>query len=149
VYQHFLHFGPGRQRVAGPGLRFRRGRSHQVNISYGFFPASKAAGRIELADERTFGAQGGAIAAFARVTGVELARRRDLLPEEVTRSEELYYKVQFRRLIEKDPPIVNEPRRSVSFIRTTWDRFISADAIPDLYSEAGFHVDRLYYALGS
>ncbi|MDE2859663.1 MAG: hypothetical protein OXN94_17585 [Chloroflexota bacterium] len=96
-----------------------------------------------------FGAQGGAIAAFARVTGVELARRRDLLPEEATRSEELYYKVQFRRLIEKDPPIVNEPRRSVSFIRTTWDRFISADAIPDLYSEAGFYVDRLYYALGS
>ncbi len=96
-----------------------------------------------------FGEEGGAIAAFARITGVELARRRDLLPEEGTRAEELYYKVQFRRLIEKDPPIANEPRRSISFIRTTWDRFISADSIPDLYSDAGFYVDRLYYALGN
>ncbi len=97
---------------------------------------------------KIFGGQGGAIAAFARITGVELARRRDLLPEEGARSEELYYKVQFRRLIEKDPPIANEPARSISFIRTTWDRFISADAVPDLYNDAGFYVDRLYYALG-
>lgn len=96
-----------------------------------------------------FGAQGGVIAAFARITGVELARRRDLLPEEARRAEELYYKVQFRHLIEKDPPIANDPARSISFIRTTWDRFISADSIPDLYSDAGFYVDRTFYALGN
>lgn len=95
-----------------------------------------------------FGAQGGAVAAFARITGVELARRRDLLPAERSRPDEHYYKVQFRRLIEKDPPIANEPQRAFSFIRTTWDRFISADCIPDLYNDAGFYVDRLVYALG-
>ena len=98
---------------------------------------------------KSFGDQGGAIAAFARITGVELARRKDLFPDEGTRAQELYYKVQFRHLIEKDPPIANESKRSVSFIRTTWDRFVSADSIPDLYSEASFYVDRLYYALGN
>ena len=90
---------------------------------------------------------GGAVACFARITGVELARRRELLPDETTRADEIYYKLQFRQLIDKDPPIFNDTRRAFSFIRTTWDRFVSADSIPDLYSKAGFYVDRVYYAL--
>ena len=94
-----------------------------------------------------FGRQGGGIAYFARITGIELARRRDLLPDEETRADELYYKVQFRDLVEKDPPIENFPARSISFIRTTWDRFVSAETISDLYSAADFYVDRVFYAL--
>lgn len=117
----------------------RRQMPHGIDAEYIAFFLSASA----------FGEDGGAIAAFARITGIELARRRDLLPDERTRAAEQYYKVQFRQLIEKDPPIANEPARSISFIRTTWDRFISADSIPDLYSEAGFYVDRLYYALGN
>ena len=94
-----------------------------------------------------FPRMGGAVACFARITGVELARRRDLLPDEPRRRDDIYYKLQFRHLIEKDPPIINDTKRTISFIRTTWDRFISADSIPDLYSKASFYVDRVYYAL--
>ena len=97
---------------------------------------------------RAFSDAGGSIAYFARVTGLELARRKDLLPDEDRRTEEIYYQVQFRDLLLKDPPIQNLPARSVSFIRTTWDRFIRAETIADLYSRAEFFVDRVYYALG-
>ena len=94
-----------------------------------------------------FRGQGGVIASFARITGLELARRRDLLPGEGQRADDIYYKLQFRRLIERDPPIVNSSKRRFSFIRTTWDRFVCAEAIPDLYSRAEYYVDRVYYAL--
>ena len=96
---------------------------------------------------QAFGERGGSIAYFARITGLELARRRDLLPKETRRANDLYYKVQFRDLIEKDPPIENFPARPIHFIRTTWDRFVSAETISDLYSAADFYVDRVYYAL--
>ncbi len=96
---------------------------------------------------QVFGERGGSIAYFARITGLELARRRDLLPDESRNADAPYYKVQFRALIEKDPPIENFPARSISFIRTTWDRFVNAETISDLYSAADFYVDRVYYAL--
>lgn len=85
---------------------------------------------------RIFGEPAGGIACFARITGLELARRRELLPDEDKKAEEIYYKVQFRHLVIKDPPIRNVSKRSISFIRTTWDRFVSARAIPDLYRVA-------------
>ncbi|MYD09578.1 MAG: hypothetical protein F4X02_05980 [Chloroflexi bacterium] len=96
---------------------------------------------------KVFGPQSGAIAYFARVTGLELARRADLLPGEEQRATDIYFKLQFRNLVEKDPPISNVPARSISFIRTTWDRFISAETIADLYSAGDFYVDRVYHAL--
>ena len=66
-----------------------------------------------------FGDQGGMIAAFARITGYELARRADLLPGESRRADQVYYRIQFRRLIEKNPPIVRIARAgpSASFAR--------------------------------
>lgn len=96
---------------------------------------------------RTFGERSGTIAYFARVTGLELARRSDLLPDESRRLRDIYYKVQFREMVRKDPPIVNLPARSISFIRTTWDRFVSAENVIDLYDKGDFFVDRVYHAL--
>ncbi len=96
---------------------------------------------------KTFRECSGTIAYFARITGLELARRGDLLPDEDRRTNEIYYKVQFRQLIQRDPPIANLPARSISFIRTTWDRFICAETVGDLYSAADFYVDRVYHAL--
>ncbi len=96
---------------------------------------------------KTFRERSGTVAYFARITGLELARRSDLLPGEEKRAEDIYYKVQFRDLIQKDPPIANYPARSISFIRTTWDRFISAETIVDLFSAADYYVDRIYHAL--
>ena len=96
---------------------------------------------------KTFRERSGTIAYFARITGLELARRSDLLPDEERRASEIYYKVQFRQLIQRDPPIANWPARPISFIRTTWDRFICAETIGDLYSAADFYVDRVFHAL--
>lgn len=96
---------------------------------------------------KSFKERSGSVACFARVTGLELARRRDLLPDESQRADKIYYKVQFRHLTPKDPPIQNLPARSISFVRTTWDRFIGAEFISDLYNSSDFYVDRAHQAL--
>ena len=45
------------------------------------------------------------------------------------------------------PPVLNETKRRFAFIYTTWDRFVHARAIADLYSKADYYVDRIYHAL--
>lgn len=91
----------------------------------------------------------GGIHYFARRTGIELVRRRDLLPKEANhpRADALYYKLQLGDLQPKVPPILNVDKRVVSFIYTTWDRFSQAHVLADLYSEADHFVDRVFHAL--
>ncbi len=99
---------------------------------------------------KTFGEQASTIAYYAEISGYELARRRDLLPDESphARDDEEYYKLQFRELIERTPPIVNKPRpHRFAFIYTTWDRFEQAQHIRDLYSQVDYFVDRVFHAL--
>jgi hypothetical protein len=98
---------------------------------------------------RAFGEKNGAVHYYAPVKGIELVYRRWLLPEEYhhPRAEERYYKVGLADLIEKTPPILNNTKRSIAFIYTTWDRFIHARTIADLYSKADYFVDRIYHAL--
>ncbi len=96
-----------------------------------------------------FKEQSGAIHYYARQTGLELAYRRDLLPKEAQhpRAGEVYYKVQLGDLQLKTPPVTNPTRRRFSFIFTTWDRFIHARELRDLYSDDDYFVDRIYHAL--
>ena len=123
-------------------------REHWYRIPQRQLPRGLNAEYIALfLSGKPFRERSGSIAYFARVTGLELARRRDLLPDEKQRADEIYYKVQFRQLIQRDPPIANEPARAISFVRTTWDRFVCAETISDLYSRADFYVDRVYHAL--
>lgn len=86
---------------------------------------------------------------YARPSGVELVYRRDLLPDEANhpRAGEVYYKVQLRDWKPKNPPILNPSKRTFAFIYTTWDRFVHARQIKDLYSDADYFVDRIYHAL--
>lgn len=100
---------------------------------------------------RAFGEKNGGVHYYAQVKGIELAYRRWLLPEEHDhpRAEEKYYKVGLGELIEKDPPILNNSKRAIAFIYTTWDRFVQARTIADLYSKADYFVDRIYHALRS
>jgi hypothetical protein len=88
---------------------------------------------------------------FARRAGLELAYRHQLLPTEAdhARANSVYYKVQLDDLREKTPPILNPTHRRFSFIYTTWDRFVHAQQISDLYSTADYYVDRVYHALRS
>ncbi len=98
---------------------------------------------------RAFKEQNGTIAWFAEKRGLELVYRKDLLPREADhpRAQDVYYKVQLGELKEKTPPILNPTKRTISFIYTTWDRFVQARAIRDLYSDADYFVDRVYHAL--
>lgn len=100
---------------------------------------------------RAFKAQSGGIHYFARRSGVELNYRHELLPDEPNHknADEVYYKVQLEALKLKDPPVLNPTKRSISFIYTTWDRFVHATQISDLYSKSDYYVDRIYHALRS
>ena len=96
-----------------------------------------------------FGEQAYAVHYYARRLGHELVTRRDLLPDEAEhpRAGERYYKLQLGALQKRDPPIVSQRWRRITFLHTTWDRFDAAQEINDLFVEGGEFVDRLYHAL--
>jgi hypothetical protein len=85
---------------------------------------------------------------YARLQGVELVRRLDLLPDEPRhpRAHALYYKCQLGDIHAKTPPILNPERRAFAFIYTTYDRFCDATRLSTLYSKDTGYVNRLYYA---
>lgn len=111
-----------------------------INAEYIAFFLSKA-----------FGEQNGGIHYFASRSGVELLYRKDLIPKESNhpRANDPYYKIQLGTIRTKMPPILNPTRRTISFIHTTWDRFINATRVSDLYSKEDYFVDRIYHALRS
>jgi hypothetical protein len=86
---------------------------------------------------------------FARPAGVELHYRKNLLPMQADhpRADEVYYRIALNPLKPKKPPILNPSRRPITFIHTTWDRFVHATQIRDLYSDADYYVDRIFHAL--
>lgn len=94
---------------------------------------------------RAFGDDNGAIRWIAPVRGLELARRRDLLPDEPghRRADAIYYRVAIGPL-EAIGPIPNAQRRPVAFIYTTGARLLSATSIADLYGGADYRVTRLH-----
>jgi hypothetical protein len=94
---------------------------------------------------RNFEAKNGGIHYYAKQTGHELVRRRDLLPNEQghPRADKLYYRISLGKLQEKTPPILNPTARPIVFVFTTWDRFVTASTIADLYSTSEFYVDRV------
>ena len=98
---------------------------------------------------RAFNDQKWAIHYYGRKLGHELVRRQDLLPEEPhhPRADKLYFKIQLGPLERLERPIVSLRWRRISFIHTTWDRFLDASEINDLFIEGEPYVDRLYYAL--
>lgn len=98
---------------------------------------------------RAFKEKNGGIVYYAQRKGLELAYRRDLLPEEAhhPNADNVYYRVALGELVEKIPPILNPTKRPISFIYTTWDRFVHAREIRDLYSQNDYYVDRIYHAL--
>lgn len=98
---------------------------------------------------KVFREQSGGIYYYAPVSGIELVRRRDILPDETAhpRADHVYYRIALAEVKYKHPPVLNPQRRVVSFIYTTWDRFVNAEQISDLYSDADYYVDRVYHAL--
>jgi len=98
---------------------------------------------------RAFGELNGAIHYYAQRHGEELRTRADLLPDEAKhpRAQARYHMLKLGELKAKVPPIRNPTKRPISFIYTTWDRFIHAETIADLYSDADHLVDRFFHIL--
>jgi hypothetical protein len=95
---------------------------------------------------RVFGDEKWAIHYYAPVEGHELVRRRDLLPHQPDHpgADDPYYKLQLGRLMKRDEPIPSLRWRRITFIESTWDRFVAADEINDLYATG---TDGLYVTL--
>ncbi|MEM6284136.1 MAG: hypothetical protein AAF787_18225 [Chloroflexota bacterium] len=126
--------------------------AHWYRIPQGQMPRGVYTEYIALfVSGSVFKEQSGTVAYYARWQGVELARRRELIPSQPDhkRADEVYYKIKLGELKTKTPPITNPTKRVITFVHTTWDRFISARTIADLYSDADRFVDRIYHALRS
>lgn len=122
---------------------------HWYRIPQHRMPRGVNAEYIAFFLSRSFKERNGGVYYYAECRGLELAYRRDLLPEEADhpRANEVYYKVQLSELIDKSPPVLNTTGRTIGFIYTTWDRFVHAQTISDLYSREDYFVDRIYHAL--
>jgi hypothetical protein len=85
---------------------------------------------------KAFGEEKWSIRWYAPVRGHELARRRDLLPQEPDhpRADEVYYKLQLGPLMKLELPIYSLRWRRVTFIESSWDRFTAAEEVNDLYA---------------
>lgn len=82
---------------------------------------------------------------YAPVRGHELVRRRDLFPDAShPRADDPYYKLQIGPLQKLEHPIPSLRWRRVTFIESTWDRFVAAEEINDLYASGA---DGLYVTL--
>jgi len=71
------------------------------------------------------------------VRGHELARRRDLLPNEPDHPRADQANYQLGPLERLDLPIVSLRWRRITFIETTWDRFHKAQEINELCASGG------------
>jgi hypothetical protein len=98
---------------------------------------------------RHFGPDKWSIRYFAPRLGHELVTRRTLFPEQTNhpQADRYYYKVQLGPLQTLERPIISLQWRRITFIHTTWDRFMDAVEINDLFVEGGPYVDRLYATL--
>jgi len=91
-----------------------------------------------LYQTKKFGQEAHAIHYCAKVLNIRQAYRWQLFPDQ-TRNEKgtrLYYQLLFEPLQRLPRPIVSRRRRRIVFIPTTWEKFISATEINDLYDES-------------
>lgn len=98
---------------------------------------------------RRFGAEKWAIHYYAPQVGHELTTRLALFPDQPDhpRAQEMYYKVQLGPPQKLKQPIVSLRWRRITFLHTTWDRFLDATEINDLFVDGEPYVDRIYATL--
>jgi very-short-patch-repair endonuclease len=94
---------------------------------------------------KVFGAERWSVNYYAPVQRIRTMRRRELLPDDPDhpRADDLYHKLEIGPLQHLPQPIVSRRLRLIVFIPTTWDKFINAVEINDLYDESPLE-DRLW-----
>lgn len=100
---------------------------------------------LALYQTKVFGPEAWAINFYAPVRRIKTLRRRDLLPEDSghPRADDTYYKIETGPWERLPQPIVSARWRRLVFIPTTWDKFIGAVEINDLYDDSPLE-DRLW-----
>lgn len=86
----------------------------------------------------TFGKQAFAVRYYAKIEQISEVFRWELFPELPSdwKSRQRYYKLEFSSLQRLETPIFSRRRRRIVFIQTTWDKFINAAEINDLYDDS-------------
>ena len=94
---------------------------------------------------KVFGPEAYTVQWYARVRRVERVQRKDLFPDERSdpKADRWYYKLVLSDLKRLPRPIVSRRRRRIVFIRTVWEKFITAYEINDLYTDSPLE-DRLW-----
>jgi very-short-patch-repair endonuclease len=97
---------------------------------------------------KNFGPDAYRVRYFGRVRQITQVPRRELFPNELpsARSARLYHRVTFERLEERAAPVRSLRARRLTFIPTTWDKFIAAEQINDLFDDSPLE-DRLWERL--
>ncbi len=94
---------------------------------------------------KVFGEEKWAVNYHAQIKRYEVVKRYELFPEERNhiRADEDYYKIEIGDLKKLPHPIISRKWRRITFIPTTWEKFIRAEEINDLFDESPLE-DRLW-----
>jgi hypothetical protein len=84
---------------------------------------------------------------YAKVAGMEMHNRHDIIPDEPDKPNDPYHVLTLKDLQPLPTPILNPTGRRFAFIYTTGDRFQAGTEIADLYSKADHFVERIYHRL--
>jgi very-short-patch-repair endonuclease len=92
-----------------------------------------------------FGAEKHAVNYFAEVLDIQEVHRWQLFPDEPhdEKSNRRYYQVFVKSVQQLPEPIYSRRYRRIIFIPTTWEKFINATEINDLYDESSLE-DKLW-----
>ncbi|MDM8516277.1 DUF559 domain-containing protein [Desulfobacterales bacterium HSG16] len=94
---------------------------------------------------KIFGQEAFAINYYAQILDIKKVYRWQLFPSEKPnkKTQRRYYKIFIAPLQKLEKPIISLRRRRIHFIQTTWNKFINAVEINDLYNESPLE-DRLW-----
>ncbi|MCI5193595.1 MAG: DUF559 domain-containing protein [Candidatus Electrothrix sp. AU1_5] len=94
---------------------------------------------------KVFGKEAWAISDYAKIIDIRKVYRWQLFPHEPVnaKSKKSYYQIFFEPLRRLPNPIFSRRYRRIIFIPTTWDKFIKAVEINDLFDESPLE-DRLW-----
>lgn len=87
---------------------------------------------------QVFASEAHAVHFYGRVRSIRKVRRSDLFPDELPnpKSDREYYQIQLESLRRLQEPIASPRWRRITFISTTWPKFVRARQINDLFDES-------------
>jgi len=100
---------------------------------------------IAFYQTKVFGGGAYSVRYYAKIIDIRTVYRHELFPNELLneKSNRQYYQLIFASLKELPTPILSRRRRRIVFIPTSWQKFIKAIEINDLYDESPLE-DRLW-----